>query len=92
MAQEWSYKFMGETVGPLSPSELRDHAIDGRVQPDSLVTRDGTDDWVSADRIKGLFDSDAGLLLKTEDIEKGCRLLLPLHQQTRSRSSERHWS
>jgi len=70
MAQEWSYKFMGETVGPLSPSELRDHAIDGRVQPDSLVTRDGTDDWVSADRIKGLFDSDAGLLLKTEDTDE----------------------
>jgi hypothetical protein len=67
MAQEWFYKFMGETVGPLSTSEFREHAADGRVQPDSLVTRDGTDDWVSADRIKGLFDSEGVLLLKVKD-------------------------
>ena len=67
MAQEWFYKFMGETVGPLSTSEFREHATDGRIQPDTPVTRDGTDDWVSADRIKGLFDADGVLLPPPEN-------------------------
>jgi hypothetical protein len=73
MAQEWFYKFTvsplstGETVGPLSTSEFREHAADRRVQPDTLVTRDGADEWVSADRIKGLFDADGVLLPPPEN-------------------------
>jgi len=55
VAQVWYYRQMDETVGPLSPSEFREHATDGRINPDTLVTRDGTDNWVSASRIKGLF-------------------------------------
>jgi hypothetical protein len=53
----WFYQLMGEEVGPVSLSQIRQAAVDRRIQPDSLVRREGSPVWISADRIRGLFDT-----------------------------------
>ncbi len=54
---EWYYKLMGQIVGPLSSSELRQHALDGKLTADTHVRRASDNDhWVSANKVKGLFD------------------------------------
>jgi hypothetical protein len=54
---EWYYKLMGEDIGPLSAAELRRHALEGRVTSETYVRRGDSDRWVTADAVKGLFDS-----------------------------------
>lgn len=51
----WQYKLMGEEFGPISAQELKDAAANGTVFPDTLVRKSGMDDWVMADKVKGLF-------------------------------------
>ena len=55
MSAEWYYRAANTEVGPLAPAELRRHALDGDVDPDTPVRcgRDGR--WVRAARVKGLF-------------------------------------
>ena len=53
----WYFKDLGETIGPLTSLEIRKCAQNGQIKSDTLVTRDGTDRWVTADRVAGLFDS-----------------------------------
>jgi len=56
MATLWFYKVMGEEFGPCSAAELKEQAALGNIREDWLV-RKGTDgQWVSAWRVKGLFD------------------------------------
>lgn len=55
MATEWYYQSMGEKIGPFNASELRQRAVAGELTHDTLVTRTGTEDWVTADRVKGLL-------------------------------------
>ena len=57
MATEWYYQLMGIVVGPLSASEFRQHAQDGKITPESYVCKGKDTKWVSADRVKGLFCS-----------------------------------
>ncbi len=57
MAQSWFVKEMGAESGPYSSSTLKVMAQNGTIQPDSLVRRGSTGEWVSAHRIQGLFDS-----------------------------------
>lgn len=59
MANNWYYKLMGEEFGPLTSSELRQYAADGRLTRDAYVRRDNEDRWVSAESIRGLFDRQA---------------------------------
>jgi hypothetical protein len=56
MAKRFYYQLMGEIFGPLSGIELRDKALSGDVTPDTLVRINEDGDWVSAARIKNLFD------------------------------------
>ena len=56
MAKQWFYKVMGDEFGPCSAAELKEQAALGNIREDTLV-RKGTDgQWVSAWRVKGLFD------------------------------------
>lgn len=55
MSIEWYYSCMGEKIGPFTGSEMRQRALDGEISHDTLVTRTGTEDWVTADRVKGLL-------------------------------------
>lgn len=56
MATQWFYKVMGDEFGPCTAAELKQQAALGNIPEDSLV-RKGTDgQWVSAWRVKGLFD------------------------------------
>jgi hypothetical protein len=48
---------MGETIGPLNPTELRSHASSGRIAIDTNVRKGVEGQWVPAGRIKGLFDA-----------------------------------
>ena len=56
MAKKFFYQLMGETFGPMSGVELRDKALSGDITPDTLVRINDDGDWVSAARIKNLFD------------------------------------
>lgn len=52
----WYFQLMGDTIGPLSGAELRERAINGQITADTLISRDGTDKWIFADRVNGLLD------------------------------------
>lgn len=52
----WYFQLMGDTVGPLTSAELRERALSGQITAETLVTKDGTDRWVTADRVAGLLD------------------------------------
>jgi hypothetical protein len=55
---DWFYKLMGEEVGPVSSKQIRQAAAERRIQPDTLVRREGSSVWISADRIRGLFNAE----------------------------------
>lgn len=57
MASEWYVQVMGEVIGPMSSSQLREEARQGRITRDALVRKGDDGDWILVDRIKGLFDS-----------------------------------
>ena len=58
MLKQWYFQVMGSEVGPVPPSVLREKALAGQIQPDTLVRlgRDGR--WVAAERVNGLFDPE----------------------------------
>jgi hypothetical protein len=56
MESQWFYKLMGEEFGPCSAHELKEKAVLGKIRQDSLVRKDIDGRWVSAWRVKGLFD------------------------------------
>ncbi len=56
---------MGEEIGPISAKELKDAAESGAISPDTLVRKAGMDDWVTADRVKGLFTPSSKQSTKT---------------------------
>src|SRR4051812_48107780 len=56
MANEWFYQVMGVTEGPVSPSELRRLAQEGRIDSSTLIRKGVDGDWMYADRVKGLFE------------------------------------
>lgn len=56
MSEKWYYQIMGEVVGPLSADEVRAHAQNGLITPDTLVRKGAEGRWVTAHRVKGLFD------------------------------------
>lgn len=55
VSTEWFYQVMGDVIGPLSPAELREHAENSLITPDSFVRKGAHGEWVTADRVKGLF-------------------------------------
>lgn len=59
MAEQWHYAKDDQRLGPVSGSELRAMAADGRLASDDLVWRGGMSTWTPAGRINGLFPSTA---------------------------------
>jgi hypothetical protein len=55
MAQRWYFAEGQQKLGPFAPSQLRQLVVTGRVQPTTMVLQEGTQCWVQADSIKGLF-------------------------------------
>jgi len=54
---EWYYKGQGEPVGPLTPSEIRKHALEGKITHTCQVRQGPESRWVRAEKVRGLFDS-----------------------------------
>lgn len=55
--QEWFYQVEGKTIGPLTATELRQHAQNGRLDEFALVAWDDCDRWVPPSNFKGLLDT-----------------------------------
>lgn len=52
---QWYYsRGNGDTQGPVSPAELARLAQAGELRPGDLVWKEGMEEWIAADRIKGL--------------------------------------
>lgn len=58
MATQWYYQALGETVGPVSVSELKQCAAKGTIVDETLVRKGKDGKWVEARRVKGLLDSN----------------------------------
>lgn len=54
---DWYYAKDGEKHGPISNVDLRNLALEGKIDPTDLVWREGLGDWIVARKVKGLFDS-----------------------------------
>ena len=59
MSLEWYCKIMGEEAGPMSAQELVAVARLGRLTRNDSVRRGPDGVWVPAERVRGLFDSQA---------------------------------
>jgi hypothetical protein len=70
MAQSmWFYDHEGQVGGPVSVSELRQLASEGRLQPNDRVRKEDMERWVKARVVKGLFTPpDAPPLAEAEPI------------------------
>jgi hypothetical protein len=57
MSQTWYYKKDGRQFGPVPIGQLKQLAFAGQLDPTGYVRREGTEDWISASKVKGLFPS-----------------------------------
>jgi len=58
MAKVFYYQVMGEVIGPVSGTELRQKALDQTIAEDTVVRIGADGNWVAANRLKGLFDEN----------------------------------
>jgi NAD-dependent dihydropyrimidine dehydrogenase PreA subunit len=58
-APQWFYARGKQRVGPLSTAQLRALAASGSLSPADMVTRTGSQKWVPAGQVKGLFPEAA---------------------------------
>ena len=56
MAAEWYFRVMGAEFGPVSATELVEHAADGKIRPDTEV-RKGKGAWIPASRVANLQET-----------------------------------
>jgi Zn-dependent protease with chaperone function len=59
MASDWYCQIDGEEHGPLSPDQIRTMAQIGQLTRESLVRKGFSGPWVSAKRVKGVFDDSS---------------------------------
>jgi uncharacterized membrane protein YdbT with pleckstrin-like domain len=59
MADEWYVSRGGKRFGPVPAAQLRKLAAAGKIKSSDLLWKDGLNDWVAAESIKGLFPSSA---------------------------------
>jgi hypothetical protein len=64
----WYYQCMGETIGPVSSDELRRHAEDGRLLPESLVRSASDERWQVAEGISDLWNAVSIRNAKEKDL------------------------
>ena len=55
MADQWYFDLGEDEQGPISSGELRQLVADQTINSETLVWKEGMEDWVPASRIKGLF-------------------------------------
>lgn len=59
----WYYVKQGEKIGPVSLPELQRLASENQIDSDTLLWKDGLDDWIRAIQVRGLLSdstSDGG--------------------------------
>lgn len=56
---DWYFKDQADLLGPLTAKELRQLAVTDRIGSDTLVRKGNDGRWVSASRVRGLFDDHA---------------------------------
>ncbi len=84
---DWFYKLMGKEVGPVSSKQIRQAAADRRIQPDTLLRREGSSVWVSADKIRGLFTAE-GIPSAAGPVISGDMPPLPVERKISQRTSD----
>ncbi|NUQ63527.1 MAG: DUF4339 domain-containing protein [Pirellulales bacterium] len=65
MAVQWFYQIAGETLGPVSPEQLKSLVRTGKLSIDDFV-REGDAAWIPASRVPGLFSSPSKLRRQPE--------------------------
>lgn len=55
---EWYYTDADRRYGPVNSAQLKQLAERGALGPDSLVWREGMEDWTAARKVNGLFDAE----------------------------------
>lgn len=60
MAKKWFYVSNGQQYGPVSSSELKRLADEGKLLPSDLVWKEGAPEWIPASKIRKLFDNQGG--------------------------------
>jgi NAD-dependent dihydropyrimidine dehydrogenase PreA subunit len=51
----WYYARNGQSVGPVTSAQLRQLAESGTLTPADMILQAGTEKWVAASKVKGLF-------------------------------------
>lgn len=62
MATQWFYRVMGHEFGPCSAADIRSYASLGRIGDDAEIRKGSDGEWISARRVKGLFNEAPKLL------------------------------
>lgn len=57
MAVQWYCRMMGTELGPYTAAQLIDLARQSRLTPEDWVRKGADGQWVSADRVHGLFEA-----------------------------------
>ena len=60
MNNKWHYRIMSEFYGPVDSATLRQLAVRNDINRDTFVRRND-EDWVTADRVEGLFRPPQGV-------------------------------
>jgi hypothetical protein len=55
MASNWYFQSLGNVIGPISSTELRQRVSQGQIDANTMVAKDVPDRWVRADRVTGLI-------------------------------------
>jgi hypothetical protein len=55
MASNWYFQSLGNVIGPITSTELRQRASQGQIDANTMVAKDVPDRWVRADRVTGLI-------------------------------------
>ena len=55
MGEQWHYTRGGQQFGPVPAAELKRMASSGDLSPTDMVWKEGMPNWVSAEKLKGLF-------------------------------------
>lgn len=61
MDTAWYYIDQFSEVGPMTAADLKRHAADGRILPDTLVRNGDQGKWYPAQKVKGLLHESATL-------------------------------
>jgi len=77
---EWHYAIDGKQYGPVTSQDLKQLAAVGQLSSSDLVWREGTKEWITASKIKGLFhekktDSPPPIPLTANDIESSTKTI-----------------